>query len=194
MAVALSAKAQGSYEAIDNFAVGVGGYVHGTAGWTFRTTSQIAVTALGCFDYVLHVGNQESIAVGLWDSGGELVVSTTVALSSTLLGSTRYEMIVLETLGPNQTFHVGAYNPGGTIFHSAVIPGELGFVTTSPGIEPRGHAFGLGGFVFPEETGGADGVVLLASDFQYIVVPEPSCAFLLGLSALGVFMKRRLNC
>jgi len=190
----LSASAQGCYEALNIQNVGGGvGAANGTAGWAFQPTTEISVISLGCLDNIFQANSTDSVSVGLWDSGGALLSSITVTPSSQLVSSTRYESVAPVFLAANQTYHIGAYNPLGVIAYWVADNTYFQYFTTSPSIQLRGFAAASGGFVFPKELEGGTGIVPLGPNFQYTVVPEPSCIMLLGAGGMGILLGRKLN-
>lgn len=68
-------------------------------GWTFTTTSTFLVDALGYYDSGQD-GLANSYDVGIFDSGGSLLVSATVNSASSLNGQFRYTSIPLNSLVP----------------------------------------------------------------------------------------------
>src|SRR5947207_13940707 len=109
-----SARAQGTVEAITAFVPGsVSGTVVGTAGWNFQPTQGIQVTDLGCLNFLIL--DQGPVLVGLWNSAGTLLASTTVSATNVLVGETRYASVPSFFLSAGQTYTMGAYSDSGTI-------------------------------------------------------------------------------
>src|SRR5450755_2722444 len=78
-----------------------------TLGWEFTVSQSITVTALGAFDDSQD-GLAESHDVGIWDSVGNLLGSTTVAAGTVdpLVNQFRYSSVSF-TLAPG-TYEIGA--------------------------------------------------------------------------------------
>lgn len=171
----------------------IGGYVTGTAGWTFSPTTNISVTALGVLDSIFTTPNEGPISVGLWAANGTLLSSSLVASNSALLNSTRYEAVTPTFLSAGLSYYIGAYAPAGTIVLAGEDPGTGGSVTMSPEIQIGGAVYDPGAFGFPNTSGGDAGSALLAPNFQYVnAVPEPSSGALLILGS-GLLAKNRMT-
>jgi hypothetical protein len=154
--------------------------VNRSFGWTFQPLTNINVTALGAFDYI--VPDTGGIQVGLWDSDGALLVSATITASSVLEDQTQYQSIAPMPLTSGHTYYLAAYSstpfsfyvvgpdaePGGQATMSPEI--QLGFAAYTPDA----------GFAFPSVTVGSPGDAVIAPNFQFQVVPEPSTFCLLG--------------
>src|ERR1039457_2908659 len=105
----LTANAQNT-EAFQDYDTGlfpIRGFFTKTVGWSFQPLTDVSVTALGSFDYL--VTDQEPIAVGLWTADGTLLASSTITSGSTLVNQSRYEPIPVVQLSLDQTYFVGAY-------------------------------------------------------------------------------------
>jgi len=165
-----------------------GGYVTGTAGWTFSPTANISVTALGVFDYIFTTPNEGPISVGLWNANGSLLSSSLVASNSVLLNSTRYESITPTFLSAGLTYYIGAYAPAGTLLLSGVDPTMDGPVTMSPEIQLGMAVADPNAYGWPTTSVGGPGSTLLAPNFQFVdAVPEPAGGglFILGAALLA---------
>lgn len=165
---------------------GLVGYVDGTAGWSFEPLTDISVTSLGCFDYVLTSNNQLPLSVGLWDQSGTLLTSATVTTADPLFDQSRYQSITPVTLIAGQSYYLGAYSSAGSIVFDAETSSLGGFAITSPQIQLGMAALSTNGFSFPNTLQGDPGSALLAPNFQFSSVPEPSFAALaiLGLATI----------
>src|SRR5215470_11768968 len=105
MALLFLASASKATEGILSYVGSDGGFVVGTAGWTFQPLTPISVTSLGCFDYILNANSQSPMSVGLWADNGTLLASNSVTASSPLVDQSRYEPITPVTLTPGLTYH-----------------------------------------------------------------------------------------
>jgi len=162
----------------------IGGYVTGTAGWTFSPTANISVTDLGVFDYIFTTPNPGPISVGLWSANGTLLSSSLVASDGVLLNASRYESITPTFLSAGLTYYIGAYAPGGTILLGGIDPDAGGAVTMSPEIRIGMAVADVGAYGFPTTAIGGPGSAVVAPNFQYVnAVPEPSAGALLILGA-----------
>ncbi len=160
-----------------------------TLGYTFTTSVALTVNALGYWDDGL--GNNH--LVGLWDSSGKLITSTTVLANDPVTSNFRYQSITNLALAP------GTYTIGGEFLGSVngnPFPYMATGIVTIPGFTWVGDEQNLGsGLNYPTyNTGGTYGQNgILLADFSVAssaVVPEPSTlaiaslcgAFLLGYS------------
>ncbi|MEP6755696.1 MAG: PEP-CTERM sorting domain-containing protein [Chthonomonadales bacterium] len=165
-----------------------------TWGWAFNIASGVTVTDLGVYDEGNN-GLVNSHQVGLWDSGGTLLATTTLAsgLSGTAVpsvsgfGSFRFNNIVSLGLAP------GSYVIGAA--YVDVDADLLRFNTSAPSMAP-GFTFttarsGPGGFVFPPLTSGTNG--FFGPNLRFVAAPEPGTVVsLFGTGALsGALLLRR---
>jgi hypothetical protein len=96
---------------------GGAGYIRGTFenfGWTFTTSEDRAVTALGLFDWQAN-GLADAHQVGIWDAGGSLVVSAVVqnqplTPSASAFGDWRFANVSSTFLAAG-SYTIGAYYP-----------------------------------------------------------------------------------
>src|SRR5947209_9809082 len=122
-----------------------------TIGFTFTPTVNIVVSALGVWDANAPVAFTQTHQVGLWDSSGTLLASTTVLTTSPLTGAWRYVAITPVTLLAGQTYFAGsAITSPYTDAYSRISP-PASNVTTSPliAIGPSTTNAASGGFSFP---------------------------------------------
>lgn len=165
--------------------------ISGTIGWTFQPLTDISVTALGAFDYDLPVG---PVSVGLWNSAGDLLASSTITSSSTSVGQSRYETIVPVALTLGQTYYLGEFSPGSILQAVAVNPSTppYGYATMSPEIQLDNAAYDNNSdFGFPSTLDGSTGSAITGPNFQFEPVPEPAAFGLVGLSLLALLGARR---
>ena len=185
--------AQAASEGIVSYVGSDGGYVVGTAGWTFQPLAPISVTSLGCFDYIFGGNSQSPMSIGLWAPDGSLLASNSVSSTSSLLGQSRYESITPVALAPGLTYHIGAYNPSnGVTVLLAAVPADGGSVSTSPLIQLGTAVANFSGFAFPNSEQGGPGAAFLVPNFQFVAVPEPA-SFILGLLGLLMLVNRRTS-
>lgn len=167
LAATVAVKAQDT-TAILSYAPTVGGYVTGTGGWSFQPLTNVTVTALGCFDYI--ITNQPGpVWVGLWAADGSLLASNSVSTNSVLVNDAWYAPISPVPLLTNETYSVAAFSPAGPMIISAFTPGDGGgYVDTSPEIQ-LGMAVATtnASFVFPETIIGPAGSAILAPNFEF---------------------------
>src|ERR1700722_17603554 len=111
--VTLATSAQASVEAMLDFDgptnaafSAISSVVNRSLGWTFQPTTDIDVTALGAFDYI--VPTTGVLDVGLWDATGTLLASGTVSATSTSINQSLYQSITPVTLTAGQTYYLAA--------------------------------------------------------------------------------------
>lgn len=157
-----------------------------TLGFDFSLSSARTLNALG----YTTVGFTADQSVGLWDSVGNLLVSTTVTPGDLQQGFFRWSNVSPLLLGPGQYTIGGTYN-GGPFASSA------SNVVYSPGYTWLTDRQELGaGLNRPTSstggTYGTQGIPQVNLSFDGAVVPEPSVwAFLiLGFGAIGATMRR----
>jgi hypothetical protein len=202
LVVILAAPAQASVEAMLNFdgpsssggvAFGpISSSVNRSFGWTFQPLTDIDVTALGAFDYIVPATGV--VDVGLWDATGTLLASGTVSAASTSVNQSLYESITPVMLTAGQTYYLAAYSAASFQFYDAGPDANpsYGNVTMSPEIQLGVIAYTPNaGFAFPSTTEGSHDDAIIAPNFQFDVVPEPSTVCLLGGGSIILLTMRR---
>ena len=150
------------------------------------------MTALGAFDYL--VPSHGNLEVGLWDSSGTLLASQTVSAGSTAVDQSLYASIAPLLLLAGETYYVAAYSAAGALAAVVVTPGSPpnGYATMSPEIQLGQVAYSSGsGFSFPATTEGNAGYAIIAPNFEFQAVPEPSMLALLGGGMAGLLLAGR---
>lgn len=162
-----------------------------TLGWTFQPTANIDVTALGAFSYVLQ--NPGNLEIGLWNASGTLLASSTISVTG-ISGTTVYQSITPLMLLAGQTYYLGACSPTASLYFYVVGPDSDsgGSATMSPEIQLGIAAYNTGSsFAFPGTTTGNPGDAIIAPNFQFQVVPEPSVSCLLSSVTVILFAIRQ---
>jgi hypothetical protein len=161
-----------------------------TLGWEFQANAPVVVSELGVFDSDQD-GLTDSYAVGLWNSSGTLLASTTVAAGTVdpLIAQFRYNSVTPVALTSGADYFIGALYTTGD--DGVLFPGSA--ETTDPRITYLQSEFTAGGTLsMPTSTGGAGGY--FGPNFTIGGgVPEPATwAFLIaGFGMVGAGMRRR---
>jgi hypothetical protein len=162
-----------------------------TLGWEFQANANITVTGLGIFDARLN-GLIDSYAIGLWNSVGTLLVSTTIpsGTSATLDDKFRMVSVAPTNLTAGNEYFIGALF---LTSNDGLIAGTATGFSTDPAITFIENSFKQGSsLTFPSSTTGAT-PAYFGPNFTF--VPEPSTLFLLGagLVALSVWARIKTN-
>jgi hypothetical protein len=164
------------------YAIYYGASTGDVVGWTFDVTQDIVVTDLGAWidQSTTDPGMDSEHMVGLWDSGQNLLASTTVMPASGEFNGFRYESVAPVALTTGETYTVGAMYTATDL--DWYISGASNVVTAPEvnWVNSNYPASGDLGFVFPVSTSPSGG--RFGANFLYI--PEPTSLLLLGLSVL----------
>jgi hypothetical protein len=156
-----------AFEAIPSYQGGGAiGYEPGGAGFGFSPRSNITVTALG------NGGDDQTVAVTLWDSNGLQLVSALVTSNSPPSNWARYETISPLTLSGGQTYYVSAVETNSGLWIDHVIWGSgatsNGNFTVGPGITYIGAALGTNADgTFPHELDRTN-YLMVGPNFTYV--------------------------
>jgi Domain of unknown function (DUF4082) len=167
------------------------GYV-GTWGYQFTVgAAPIDVLSLGVCNWN-EAGLDNSHEVGLWDSQGNLLTSTTIS-AGVSTNQFVYSIVTPVLLEANETYIIGAsyighdsdligfsdsYNNGSPTYNSAVT------------FDANRYDASLSGLTFPTMTDFPEWLGAFGPNAEIEVVPEPTTYTLLGLSALLLFCRR----
>jgi hypothetical protein len=169
-----------------------------TLGFAFRVgADSLRVLQLGLWDQGAD-GLTESHQVGIWNTNGDLLASTTVnsGTSGELAGNFRYANLLEGLMLDANTVYVIAARFYNVDNSDAYITGSY---TIGPGVSwddsKDRYSADYAGFVFPQNT--EDGAANIGPNFIYdvvpVVVPEPDTLILFAGGSLMLFVLRRCN-
>jgi hypothetical protein len=164
----------------------------GPVGWTFQPLTDIDVTALGAWAYA--VPSHGELEVGLWNASGTLLASNTITSGSLPVNQSLYAAITPVMLLAGQIYYLGAYSPAGSFQSVAVDPNNPpnGYATMNSDILLGNVAWETNsGFVFPDITENLPGSAIVAPNFEFQPVPEPSSFAVAAIGTLAWLASRR---
>ncbi|MEL7239954.1 MAG: DUF4082 domain-containing protein [Planctomycetota bacterium] len=164
----------------------------GVVGWRFDVNTSIVLTDIGVWNNDAVVGFEgltSSHEVGLWDSSGTLLTSGTVSPGDVAIGEFTYTDVADVVLNPGERYTIGAVysidDNDSYISSPTVLDLAPEINATTNGVFPEDTD--LGGLFFP--TGDSTNLARLGTNFLFI--PTPSTAALLGLGGLAAARRRR---
>jgi Domain of unknown function (DUF4082)/PEP-CTERM motif len=193
-ALALTGLCNQAQAAAINLTTPGGAYQGGTytLGFEFTVSQNMAVTSLGVYDHDKN-GLASSSRVGLWDTSGNLLASTTVGAGTAgeLDGYFRYNSINPFNLTAGVNYVVGAYlnDMAASLFTAQGGSGAFDPLVTVV----KDRYAGASALTFASTSNGHQGA-WLGANFRFnesATVPEPSTLLLVGLSLAGLSLLTR---
>jgi hypothetical protein len=194
LAAAMTSGHANAFEAIDVTSPGLtySGAPY-TLGFQFSVASNVSITALGAYDNGNN-GLNGAASVGLWDSSGNLLVSTAVPAGAAglLIGDFSYATISPYALTANTHYFIGAYEPSDLA--TSLNTGQGGSGSINPLVtiyQDQFSSFNYA-FSFPGSTNSHPEGAWLGANFS-TGVPEPAtwATMLAGFAGLGFLGYRR---
>jgi hypothetical protein len=159
-----------------------------TLGFSFDVLNPFTVRSLGVYDSGLN-GLGQSHAVGIWDGGGNLLISGTVGsgVSGSLLGDFRMVNVSPFVLAVGTGYRVGAAwgNVDAYLLDAAI--------SSDPSIRYVSSGFNYGGGLVNPTADGTYGGYFggnFAGD-AVVATPEPASLVLVASGLIGIFAIRR---
>jgi hypothetical protein len=170
-----------------NPSTGIG--FNNTFGFQFTTLTDIFIDSVAYLD-VGQNGLAASHSVGIWNSSGTLLFSTSIGtgtLAGPVIGSAQfsYTSIVPLFLPAGGTFTIGAHNVSPDLIYFDLAATQTSSAPSLVTVSPTGYFIVGQGFAQPTNTIGNHYAIVnfTAVDASVATVPEPASA---GLLALGL--------
>jgi hypothetical protein len=137
--------------------------------------------------------------VGLWDSNGDLLASTTVPAgnAATVIGDFSFNGITPITLDKLTLYYIASYQPSDPITTFQISDYTSPPVDSNVIVNADAYAYAIGtGLVFPDQSVGFAGAELGANFTNQAIpiatgLPEPATLAILGTSVAGLVASRR---
>lgn len=164
-----------------------------TLGYAFSLSQGFSLTGLGMFD----AGNDglfNSYDIGLFDSGGAVVASTTLGsgASGTLIDGYRYASFAPLALSAGD-YRIGAYFTNANGEDALFFTGAGNSVSSIAGVSFAGGRFASGGALADPTGAGGDGGYFGPNLLLSGAVPEPAtwAMMIVGFGMVGGVMRQR---
>jgi len=165
-----------------------------TLGWSFTANSNIDVLDLGVFDDAQN-GLVDSHQVGLWNSTGTLLGSTTVPSGTGATLDDQFRMVGVSpiVLLAGQQYFIGALYTTGD--DPMIFPGGATNFATASQITFNNSSFIAGSTLADPTVNGGTEPAYFGPNFEFSATPEPGSFVLLGTGLLGFagVLRRRLS-
>lgn len=172
------------------FNIFYGGSTGDVVGYRFTADETGFITHLGIVNDPVDDVLDSKHMVGLWNSSGDLIVSTTVDATGDFIDGFYYESVAATAITAGEQYTLGAlYTATDSDSYVSGATLDLMHISNTVAVFPSEGSLG---FVFPaNESAGNPGRLGPNAIFTTEVIPEPGTFGLLALACLGMMNRRR---
>ena len=179
------------FEGGSSFNIFYGGSTGDVVGYRFTADETGVITHLGILNDQLDGVLDSAHEVGLWDSNGDLIVSTSVDSSGDFIDGFYYSSIAPTGIMAGESYTLGAVYPADDLdsYVSSPTTLDLMHISNTNGVFPTEGDLG---FVFPAED--STNLARIGPNALFEaggIIPEPGTFGLLTLACVGLMSRRR---